>query len=297
MLRARGETLDVTDQVSLIVQFKDNYGNPADTDALPTISIVQPSGNVLFTPTTAGVSKIGTGKYNYIFTIPLTGPYGVYQDNWFGTINGVYVQASFSFVVVKTDTPAINLDGYYHLGDIYPLNYSQTAIQNINKLLRVLKARLNSSGKTKRDINGEAAYIDCDIFSIDTLVTMLGSSISDFNQIPYFTSYTFDDTDFIQHFLEVLVEGAVIYALASQALIERGREFQFTDNSINFNPPSMAEILNSQASSLLTLHLEKLKLIKNSMRSAPLGLGRYGMTDGISPAINRLRHRRAGKII
>lgn len=296
-IKARGETLDVNDQVNLTVQFKDQFGTPTDTDSFPTISIVQPSGHVLFAPTSAGVSKMSTGKYGYLFTIPLAGPYGVYTDNWSGSINGMLVQASFSFVVVKTDVPAINSDGYHHLGDIYPLNYSQTAIQNINKLLRLLKARLNSSGKAPRMINGNLAYVDCDIYSIDTLVSLLAGALSDFNQTPYFTSFTFDDTEFISQFMEILVEGATLYALASQALIERGREFQFTDNSINFNPPSMGEMLNTQYNTLLTHYWEKLRYIKNSMRPGPKGLGTFSMTGGVAPQVARLRHLRQRRII
>ncbi len=43
-IKARGELIDVTDQVNLTVQFKDALGNPVNTDSFPTISIVQPSG-------------------------------------------------------------------------------------------------------------------------------------------------------------------------------------------------------------------------------------------------------------
>ncbi len=296
-IKARGETLDVTDQVSLTVLFKNQFGTPTDTDTYPKISIIQPSGNVLLSATSAGVSRVSAGRYSYLFTIPTQGPYGVYNDYWTATINGMSVEATFSFVVVKTDVPGVNTDGYAHLGDIFPLTYSQTAISNINKLLRVLRARLNSSGKTPRMINGELTYVDCDIYSVDTLVSLLGAAISDFNQVPYFTDYTFDDTNFVNQFLEILVEGATLYALSSQALIERGREFQFTDNSINFNPPSMGEMLSTQYNTLLTHYWEKLKYIKNSLRPAPKGLGVFGMTSGVSPAVARLRHLRARRVI
>lgn len=296
-IKARGETLDVLDQVNLIVQFKDQNGAPIDTDSYPTISITQPSGHVLFAGTSAGVARVSTGRYSYIFTIPLTGPYGIFNDNWVGLINGIQVTASFSFVVVKTDVPGINSDGYVHLGDIFPLTYSQTSIQNINKLLRILKARLNSSGKAPRTINGNLTYVDCDIFSTDTLVSLLGAALSDFNQVPYFTAFTFDESDFVTQFTEILVEGATLYALSSQALIEKGREFQFTDNSINFNPPSMGEMLNTQYSTLLTHYWEKLKYIKNSLRPGPKGLGVFGMTSGLNPAVARLRHLRQRRVI
>lgn len=297
-IKARGETLDVNDQVNLTITFKDGY-SPVNTDIFPQISIIQPSGNVLLAPTSTGVSHIGVGMYLYTFTIPFNGPYGVYSDVWTGLINGNIVEAQFQFVVVKTDVPSIASDGYHHLGELVPLTYSQIEIQNINKLLRLLKARLNSSGKSKAvDAYGNTVYVDCDIFSIDTLVSFLATAISDFNQVPYFTNFKFDDDSFTSQFAEILVEGATLYALSSKALIEKGAEFTVTDNSINFAPPSVSDLLQTQYSTLLTHYFDKLKIIKNSMRPAILGLGTFSMTSGsLNPAYRRLRHLRERRII
>jgi hypothetical protein len=88
-----------------------------------------------------------------------------------------------------------------------------------------------------------------------------------------------------------------LYALASQALIERGREFQITDNGLNFNPATVSELLETQYSTLLTVYWEKLKMIKNSLRPSPKGLGIFSMNSGINPAFSRLRHLRARRII
>lgn len=297
-IKARGETLDVTDQVNLVIQFKDSSGTPLDTDSFPQISIVQPSGLVLLAPTSVGVSKISTGKYSYIFTVPINGPYGVYNDIWTGFITGFRVEQQFSFVVVKTDVPAINSDGYAHLGDDPGFQYSQQAIKNINKLLKSLKARLSSSGKSKAtDAYGNVIYVDCDIFSVDMLTSFLATALWDFNQTPYFTFFTFDDVNFVEQFGEILVEGATLYSLASKALIERGREFSITDNSINFNPPTVSELMQTQYSTLLSHYWEKLKYIKNSLRPNPMGLGVFGMTSALNPAFRRMRHLRSRRII
>ncbi len=226
---ARGELIDVTQNVNLTVQFRDQYGVLTNTDTLPTISIIQPSGDVLLAPTTMGVTNNSVGQYSFIYTIPINGPYGVWNDVWMGTINGFSVQATFSFVVSHTDLPNINSDGYLHLGDDPGFHYSQIALSNINKLLKMLKARLNSSGKSRKVVNGNVTYIDCDIYSVESLTTFLAMALSDFNQTPYFTFITFDQTPYIDQFAEVLVQGATLYGLASMALIERGREFQVTD--------------------------------------------------------------------
>lgn len=297
-IKARGEVIDVTDQVALTVQFKDTYGNPMNTDTFPTISIVQPSGLVALYPTSVGVQQIGVGNYSYIFTVPINGPYGVFQDIWVGYINGFRIETPFSFIVAHTQIPAINSDGHVHLGDDPGFHYSQCAIININKLMKSLKARLNSAGKAKSsDSYGNTVYVDCDIFSVDTLTTFIATALWDFNQVPYFTFFKFDDDDFVDQFGEVLVEGATLYALASIALIERGREFTLTDNGLNFNPPTVSELLQTQYSTLLSHYWEKLKYIKNSLRPGPRGLGVFSMNSAINPAFARLRHLRARRLI
>jgi|SRR6185436_6924312 len=298
LIKARGELIDVTDQVNLTVQFKDTSGVAIDTDSFPQISIIQPSGLVALAPTSAGVSKIAPGKYSFIYTVPINGPYGVFNDIWTGFINGFRIEATFSFVVAHTQLPAINTDGYVHLGDDPGFNYSQCATKNIDKLIKALRARLNSAGKAKStDSFGNVVYVDCDIFSIDMLVTFLATALWDFNQVPFFTFFTFDDDGFVEQFGEILVEGATLYSLSSKALIERGREFQFTDNGLNFNPPTISELMSTQYSTLLSHYWEKLKYIKNSLRPAPRGLGVFSMTSAINPAFARLRHLRARRLI
>lgn len=297
-IKARGETLTVTDQVNLTVQFKDSSGSPVDTDSFPQISIIQPSGLVALAPTSVGVTHIGVGKYSYIYTVPYNGPYGVFNDIWTGYVNGFRTETQFSFVVVGTQTPGINIDGYVHLGDDPGFNYSQCATKNINKLMKSLRARLNSDGKAKTtDSYGNVIYVDCSTFSVDMLTTFLGTALWDFNQVPFFTFFTYDDDAFVDQFGEVLVEGATLYALASKALIERGAEYTIADNGINFNPPTVSELMNTQYSTLLSHYWEKLKFIKASLRPSPKGLGVYSMSSGFNPAIARLRHLRARRLI
>ncbi len=298
IIKARGQEIDVTEQVNLVVQFKDMVGNPIDTDTYPKISIVQPSGGVFLAPTSVGVSKVSQGKYSYILTIPYAGPYGVWNDVWTGFINGQRVETTFSFVVNHSQIPSVNTDGYRHLGDDPGFNYSQQAIKNINFLIKALKARLNSSGKAKaKDQWGNTVYVDCDIYSVDMLVSFLAMALWEFNQIPHFTSFQFDDDAFIQQFGAILVDGATLVALASMALLERGREYNISDNGISFTPPTVSELLNTQYSTLLTNYWEKLKYIKASMKPAPLGLGTWSATGGgYNTAYARLRHLRAGRL-
>lgn len=298
-LTTRTQLIDVNDTVQLVAQFSNAAGVPANLNAFPSVSIISPSGLVIMTQTSAGVMQLDVGKYQFNFTIPYNGPYGVWSDVWTGTMGTNLLQNSFEFIVVNSDVPRyVNSDGYQHLGDDPGFNYSQLAINNINKLMKTLRARLNSRGKAKStDAFGNVDYIDCDIFSVDTLASFLANALSDFNQIPFFTFFTYEDTPIIDQFHDILVEGATLMALASQALIERGREYVINDNGVSFTPPTMSEMLMTQYNSLLTNYYDKIKFIKASMRPNPLGLGVFGVTSSISPQFARLRHLRARRIV
>lgn len=298
-LKQRSELVDLKDTVQLTVTFRDQTGAPADTDSFPQITITQPSGLVSIGPTSAGVTRLGVGRYQFEYTIGFSpGSYGVWIDNWVATISGFRVEASFNFVVLHTDVPAMMTDGYYHLGSDTGFDFTQVEIFNINKLLKTVRARLNSRGKSKStDSFGNITYVDCDIFSVDMLVTFLASSITLFNEIPHFTFFTFADSSFINQFHDVLVEGAVLMALGSQALIERGKEIVISDNGISFTPPTMSELLNTQYGTLLTHNYEKVKFIKNSFKPFPLALGSFHIGSSNNPMFRNLRLLRQRQII
>lgn len=139
--------------------------------------------------------------------------------------------------------------------------------KNLDKLVDLVRFVLRSHSKAKSlDGYGNTFYVDCEIYDRSVLEAFVHLSLSNFNQTPYFTFWGLDDNKFVDVFTEILVEGAVIYALGSQALLERGREFQITDNGLNFTPPGVSELLNTQYSTLLQHHFEKLRLIKMSIR-------------------------------
>lgn len=296
--KARSEFISPTDTVSLTALFKDQNGNPANLDSFPQISIIAPSGLVTVGPTSAGVSQISTGKYQYDFKIGFAGPLGVWIDNWVGFLQGFRIEASFNFVVANTQMPGIQTDGYEHLGQDVGFDYSQIEIHNINKLIKTLRTRLNSSGKSKsKDAFGNVIYVNCDIFSVDQLVSCLANSLTWFNEVPHFTFFSFADTQIIDQFHDVIVEGATLMALASEALISRGLEYTITDSGVSFNPPSMSELLNTQYTTELTHYYDKLKFIKNSMKPSPIGLGSFTLSGSAAPAFRRLRLLRERQLV
>lgn len=295
-IKTRGQVIDQTDTVQLTANFRVN-GVLTDLDTFPTVSIIQPSGNVAINQTSAGVFHLATGVYGFDYTLGINASIGVYTDFWQGTKNGVTLTNELNFVVMHTDLPEINSDGYIHLGDDPGFNYDQVATQNINKLLKTLKARFNSAGKSvSTDSFGNQIYVDCDIYTVDVLVTFIANSLTLFNQIPHFTFFTFNDTEIIDQFHDIIVQGATLMALSSKALIERGREFNISDNGVQFTPPTVSELLNTEWQAELSNHMEKLKLIKFNMKPSPIGMGTLTISTSRSPAIARLRHLRARQL-
>jgi len=293
VLRSRDETIQHKDTVQLKMEFRDTFGALVDVDSFPTITIVQPSGNVALGPTSLGVFRISTGIYAFDFAVGINDSIGVWADIWDATLSGVPISGNGCFVIIDTQLPSINTDGYLSLGDDPGFCYSQTAIQNINILLKTLKARLDSQGKSKfTDSNGNDVFVDCDIYTVHQLVSFLVWSLERFNEIPHFTLFTFEDTEMMQQFHAVIIQGAALVALSSKSLLERGREFQLTDNGVNFNPPTVSELMSTQWSTSLANHWEVVKYIKINLKPSPIGLGTLTISTTRHPAIARLRHLR-----
>ena len=292
----RSQIVQPGDTVRLRARFRGPTGLPTDLDSFPMITIVQPTGGVAVGPTSAGVFREDVGVYGFDYEFALQISLGTWFDIWQGTLSGFTVISEFTFQVNTTQVPAINTDGYVHLGDDVGFNYSQNAINNINLMLKILRARLKSSGKHKTtDEFGNVIFTDCDIYTTAELVTFLVMALGEFNETPHFTAFTFEDNPIIETFYAILVQGATLMALSSQALIERGREFQITDNGIGFTPPTISELLNTQWQTELANWYERIKLIKHNMKPNPLGLGTLRPLAA-APQFRRLRHLKERQI-
>jgi hypothetical protein len=303
-LTSRGQIAMPGDTLQLLTQFRDPLtGAPVDLVSFPQYSIEQPSGNIIAPWRSVGVYRLGVGLYGLDFPIDPHPPIGVWSDHWRGVslngnnaIDGYNLYNDHNFVVHMTQMPASNSDGYVSLGDEPGFDFSQNATKNLNRLLWILKQRLNSSGKAlMKDEQGNEQLVDCDIYTIPQLITFLIASMSAFNMIPHFTNYSYEDTDFIGTFGEILVRHALIYALASKALIERGREFQITDNGVSFQPPGVSDILSTQYSNEYTQWKDHVDLIKKNFKPSPLGLGTL-RPMAASPQYLRLRHLKSRSV-
>ena len=283
----RGRTID------LYVRFVDAAGNPTVADDTPEVQITDLNGTIQQNFSNLGVSLVeNPGTYKLTYTIPLSVPDGYMTDTWRADIGGDTVESTFSFLAMASGELSIGEEPHYEPGDDVPYNFTKEEAYGINVLLKFIKARLKNNGVSKFP-DGMGGYVEreCNVFRDSELIAFLVNGLSEFNQIPHFTAFTFADQVIYTIFADVVAQGAVILALAAQALIEKGREFTITDNGVTYQPPAISEILNNQYQQQLADYKEKVKYIKANMKPSPLGLGGVRLLS-TSPNYTRLRHLR-----
>jgi len=287
--------------VTLSIQYYGIDGLATNTDSTPEITLKDLQGTTVLGPTSLGVSRSDTGLYVYSYTVPSLADKGNWSDSWNASIGGISVQNVFQFLVVDE---ASSTAGTIRLGDDVAFDFNDAEVLGINTLLKFLKARLRNNGKKpvrdqfgaiQYDSYGDIVTEECNVFSDDLLICFLCQALSEFNMVPFFTSFLFSDPVIYKLFAAAIVEGAYVFALASQALLEKGREINISDGGLSFQPPVLADFIQSQYSTWLTSYRERLKFMKNSIRPGPISFSTYSL--GTSPAISRLKHLRSKRLI
>lgn len=293
--------------VKLQVQYFDVNGEAVDPDEIPTVRIVDSDGTEILDFTDDDVYKIKTGLYQIEYEVPTDGETGTWTDTWRSLFGGQTLDTTFTFTSVDASTgiePTTG-PGKIQLGDDVVFNFTDEEIYGINIMLKFLKARLKSDGTKPmrdqfgafvRDGYGEIMTEECNVFDNDILIGFLCMSLSEFNMTPFFTAYTFADQTIQTLFAQIIVEGAGIYALAAQSIIEKGRDFSLSDQGISYQPPALGDFLASHYSTWLTSYRERLKYIKNSIRPGVQGFG-VGIASTTNTNLLRTRHLRARRII
>ena len=282
-------------QVILEIDIRASNGVKTDADAQPSVCLIDSDGVVRREMSSIDVYRIDTGRYRYTYTVPNVAPTGTWTDFWRATVNGLQTEARLNFVVL-TAAADIEASGK-QIGDDPDISYTQAEIEGINRLLGCLKNRLKNNLEVETtDAYGNITFTDCTIFTDEELTWFLKCSLSEFNQTPHFSDFTFGDEVIYNRFGYIIVEGAWIMALAAQMLIEAGREFTITDNGVTFNNPPLSATLNNELSQFVTRHTEMLKYIKTSIKPRPRGFGGFRVL-AISPNYLRLRHLRQRRIV
>lgn len=299
--------------IELYVQFTDANGDRINTDDTPTVAIWDSTGTLRQAATNMGVGIADDpGVYVCNYLIPENGPDGYWIDIWTAKIGNDTISTPFRFWVSHDGYAEESTEPIYEPGGEpgvgtgegesldfteAPFKFTKEEMEGINILLQLIKPRLKNDGIRKVP-DGAGGYINvpCNVFTNAELIAFLVNSLSEFNQIPHFTQFLFSNPQIYTIFADVIVQGAVLLALAAQALIEKGREFVITDNGVTYQPPAVSEILNSQYTAQLADYTAKVKMIKCSLKPAALGLGSWRV-EGTAPAFRRLRHLRQHQII
>jgi len=285
--------------IDLYVQFSDSVGNPVNTDDTPTVTIYDGQEIQRQAATNVGITLAhDPGLYKFSYDIPLSGFYDGYaRDSWSAKIGNETVSANFEFLVISDGSIEESDKPTPYPGDDYTFDFSEAEVEGVNRLLKILKRRVKNDG-IRRVPDGAGSYmeVECAVFSEDELICFLVGSLSEFNQTPHFTTFSFADQQIQETFMHIVTQGAALLAMAAQTLIEKGREFVITDAGISMSPPAISEILNSQYSVQLADYRSMLKSIKCSLKPNIKALGTFRVT-AIAPAYMRLRHLRARSVI
>lgn len=279
--------------INLDVQFTDSAGFSKDTDATPTVEILDANSAVVNAASSIQVQRIGLGLYRLEYEIPGGFAEGFWTDEWNGAIDGYSISATFSFFVnsigeIKAVDTTVHPD--MQIGDDPGISWTQAEIQGINVLLQGLQTRLRNQALTPDGT-------PCPVVPIAQLVDYLRTSLSEFNSFPTITGFGFDDAVIYGLFADVIIEGAFLQALSAVAILSAGQELTVSDNGVILTPPPVSATINTVISSRQALYLEKLKSIKRAgLRPMPRGMG-AGRILVNNPSVQRLRHRREGQIL
>jgi len=229
----------------------------------------------------------GTSSYQYDDSSGAVTYY--YRTRYYNSISTAY--SEYSVWELGTSEDGVQI------GDAPTTSWSEEEIIGINILLYCLKNRLKNNLEVETtDVFGNITFTQCNVFTNDELTWFLKCSLSEFNQTPHFTDFTFDMEVIHERFAYIIVEGAFILAMAAQMLIEAGREFTITDNGITMNPPPLSTILNNELSQFIARHTDMLHKIKWSIKPTPVGFGGFRVL-AVSPNFMRLRHLRQRRIV
>ncbi len=101
-----------------------------------------------------------------------------------------------------------------------------------DKVLEFVRHRLSDTSKN--------------VFTDEELDSFIWMAVTTFNSIPPFTNISLSNGKLSETIVPYVAKLTVAYALASKALIERGREVSIADGGINYTPPNVADLLQNQ---------------------------------------------------
>lgn len=111
---------------------------------------------------------------------------------------------------------------------------------------KFVKARLCDDGNIKaKDALGNDVWIPSNVYGDDQITNYLEASLLRINVLFKKKFLTLHE-DGVFDYADLIIQEAVITALASKALLERGREFAIVDGSISYAPPSVSATLMLQ---------------------------------------------------
>ena len=134
----------------------------------------------------------------------------------------------------------------------------------------------------------------CQIWDDGLMLQYLDMALMDVNSHPMKTFYTMESLP--RDWIAVVVLGGQVYALNSQGLIERARNFNISDQGVAYTPPALPDHMQALATFLETKFQTETERITANEKPLPMGLGTTRVLAP-NPTLARLRHLRAHRML
>lgn len=130
--------------------------------------------------------------------------------------------------------------------------------------VKLVRARLADDGTIKaKDNLGNEIYVKSQVYTDDQIHSFLEGSLQRLNTLlPKGLSFEATPIEVFE-LADLVIQGAVITALASKALVEKGREFALLDGGVEYHPPSVSDTMMRQWEVELTDYRSKIEMVRS----------------------------------
>ncbi len=134
----------------------------------------------------------------------------------------------------------------------------------VNYYVKLVRARLADDGDVKaKDNYGNEISVKSQIYTDKQVLSYLEGSLQRLNVLlPKGLSFEATPVEVFE-LADLVVQGAVITALASRALLEKGRELAILDKGVEYCPPNISDTMMRQWEVEMVDYRSKIETVKS----------------------------------
>jgi hypothetical protein len=130
----------------------------------------------------------------------------------------------------------------------------------------------------------------CQIFDDSQLLSYVDLALQDVNSHPMKTYYDLETVP--RDWMNVIILGAYVFALNTQSITEKARNFTISDQGISYTPPDIPGQMTTIASAMETKYQAEKERIKANEKPSSFGIGSTRVLTP-NPSFLKMRHLRS----